>query len=171
MKRLRIDEHGLDETDTRILRHLASNARTTVAEISRTIGLSPPSTAERVKRLEEAGVISSYTVLLDPKALGLNVAAWLRIRPTPGNLAKVADLLRQLPEIVECDRITGDDCFLAKAYVPAIQDLEHLIDRILPYSSTNTSIIQSSPIPRRFPILPTNENRDRSGATASPRDR
>lgn len=155
VKRLRIDDDGIDTTDGRILLQLADNARTSVAEISRIIGLSPPSTSERVKRLEEAGVIARYTVLLNPKVLGLNVAAWLRIRPTPGNLAKVAQLLRDLPEIVECDRITGDDCFLAKAYVPTIEDLERLIDCIIPYGSTNTSIIQSSPVPRRFPILPT----------------
>lgn len=158
VKRLRIDADGLDAADGRILLELAGNARTSVAEISRTIVLSPPSTAERIKRLEEAVVIARHTVLLDPKVLDLNVAAWLRIRPTPGNLAKVAQLLRDLPEIVECDRITGDDCFLAKAYVPTTEDLERLIDRIIPFGSTNTSIIQSSPVPRRFPILPTRGN-------------
>jgi Lrp/AsnC family leucine-responsive transcriptional regulator len=106
--------------------------------------------AERIKRLEEAGVIEGYAAKINPKALGLPIAAWLRIRPIPGQLRKVAAILNDLPEIVECDRITGEDCFIARAYLRSVEELEWLIDQIIPYAMTNTSIIQSSPVPRRL---------------------
>src|SRR5438067_406459 len=82
-----------------------------------TVGLSSPSVSERIKRLEEVGVIQGYSVKINPKALGLPLAAWLRIRPIPGRLHKVAEMLLELPQIVECDRVTGEDCFMARAYV------------------------------------------------------
>jgi DNA-binding Lrp family transcriptional regulator len=94
-------------------------------------------------------VIQGYTARVNPKALGLPLAVWLRVRPLPGQLRKVAEFLQELPEIVECDRITGEDCFIARAYVRSVEDLERLIDTIIPYATTNTSIIQSSPVERR----------------------
>src|SRR5438128_2121384 len=109
-----------------------------------------PSMSERIRRLEEAGVIEGYTLTINPKALGLPIAAWLRIRPVPGQMQTVADILRELREIVECDRITGEDCFIARAHVQSVDDLEKLIDQVIPYAMTNTSIIQSSPVKRRL---------------------
>ena len=151
MKRLRYENGGLDPTDLRILEELAADGRISIADLARKIGLSSPSASERLKRLEEAGVIEGYRVELNPSALGLPIAAWLRIRPIPGQLRKVADILRGLPEIVECDRVTGEDCFIAKAHLRDVGDLEKLIDQIIPYAMTNTSIIQSSPVKRRLP--------------------
>jgi len=153
VKRLRSENGGLDAADTEILEILAADVRISLAELARRIGLSAPSVSERVKRLEEAGVIEAYTLVIDPAALGLPIAAWLRIKPLPGQVRKVAELLASLPEIVECDRITGEDCFIARAYLRAVADLEQLIDRIIPYASTNTSIIQSSPVKRRLPAF------------------
>ena len=155
MKRLRYENGPLDAVDARIVAALADNARISVADLSRRVGLSSPSVSERLKRLEEAGVIQGYTVRLSPEALGLPLSAWLRIRPVPGQLHKVAEILRGLPEIVECDRITGEDCFIARAHVRSVEDLEALIDEIMPHAMTNTSIIQSSPVPRRLPPIPT----------------
>jgi Lrp/AsnC family leucine-responsive transcriptional regulator len=109
--------------------------------------------SERIKRLEEVGVIEGYTLVINPKALGLPIAAWLRIRPVPGQLQTVAEILRGLPEIVECDRITGEDCFIARAHVQSVEELEKLIDQVIPYAMTNTSIIQSSPVERRLPTF------------------
>jgi len=149
MKRLRYENGQIDATDAKLVNVLADNSRTSIADLARLVNLSAPAVAERMKRLEEAGVIEGYTLSINPKALGLPIAAWLRIRPLPGQLAKVADLLRGLPEVVECDRITGDDCFMARAQVTSIEALEKLIDQILPYATTNTSIIQSSPVRRR----------------------
>jgi Lrp/AsnC family leucine-responsive transcriptional regulator len=153
MKRLRYENGTLDAIDVRILDALVADARVSVADLARAVGLSPPSVSERMKRLEEAGVIEGYTVRINPQALGLPLAAWLRIRPVPGELKRVAEILRSLPAIVECDRITGDDCFIARAHVRSVAELESLIDAIIPYAMTNTSIIQSSPVPRRLPPI------------------
>lgn len=155
VKRLRYENGDLDAVDASILKALIADARVSIAELARTVGLSAPSVSERVKRLEDAGVIEGYTVRLNPKALGLPLAAWLRIRPIPGKLAKVAEILQALPEIVECDRITGEDCFMARAHVRSVEALEKLIDAIIPYAMTNTSIIQSSPVPQRLPLIPS----------------
>ena len=149
MKYLRYENGALDRIDARILAALAADGRVSVAELARTVGLSPPSVSERIKRLEESGVIEGYSARIDPRALGLPL-----IRPIPGQLRKVAEILRDLAEIVECDRITGEDCFIARAHVASVEDLEALIDEIIPYAMTNTSIIQSSPVPRRLPPIP-----------------
>ncbi|MFI0845477.1 Lrp/AsnC family transcriptional regulator [Mesorhizobium sp. IMUNJ 23232] len=153
MKRLRYEDGPLDAVDARLLKALTTDARTSVAELARLVGLSAPSVSERLKRLEESGVIKGYTATIDPAALGLPLAAWLRIRPLPGELKRVAEILRGLPEIVECDRITGDDCFIAKAHVRSVEHLEKIIDGIIAFAMTNTSIIQSSPVERRLPPI------------------
>jgi len=153
MKRLGYENGAIDRTDARILRALAADARISIAQLARTVGLSPPSVSERIRRLEEAGIIEGYTVRINPRALGLPLAAWLRIRPLPGQFRKVAELLRTLPAVVECHRITGEDCFIARAHLRSVEELETLIDEVIPYATTNTSIIQSSPVPRRLPPI------------------
>lgn len=153
MKHLRSKSATLDAVDVKLLAALITNARISNAELARLVKLSGPSVADRLRRLEEADVIAGYSVRINPAALGLPIAAWLRIRPTPGQLPKVADILRGLPEIVECDRVTGEDCFIARAYVRTVGDLERLIDKIIPFAMTNTSIIQSSPVERRLPPI------------------
>jgi Lrp/AsnC family transcriptional regulator, leucine-responsive regulatory protein len=153
MKRLRYEDGPIDAVDTRVLKALAEDARISVADIARIVGLSAPSVSERIRRLEESGVIEGYTVRINAPGIGLPIAAWLRVRPLPGELAHVADILRDLPEIVECDRVTGDDCFIAKAHVRSMEHLEKIIDRIIPFAMTNTSIIQSSPVGRRLPVF------------------
>lgn len=141
--------------DAQILDALSRNARVSIADLARAVGLSAPSVAERIRRLEEAGIIEGYALQIGAKALGLPIAAWLRIRPLPGQLQKVVEILRDLPEIVECDRITGEDCFIARAHVASVDALETLIDLIIPYATTNTSIVQSSPVKKRLPPFRT----------------
>lgn len=141
----------LDELDVAILKALVDNARVPIKRLASRIGLSSPSTAERIRRLEEAGVIEGYSARLNPTALGLPLAVLIRIRPMPGELDRVAKLLNKKSSVVECDRVTGDDCFVAKAHVQSVGELERLIDDILPLASTNTAIIQSSPVKRRIP--------------------
>src|SRR6266702_7200012 len=153
MKRLRYENGALDPVDARILGALVDDARVSIADLARAIGLSPPSVSERIKRLEEVGVIEGYTLTINPRALGLPIAAWLRIRPIPGQLQKVADILLGLRQIVECERITGEDCFIARAQVQSVEELEKLIDQVIPHAMTNTSIIQSSPVKRRLPTF------------------
>lgn len=153
INKFRYENGAVDAVDRRLLDALVHNSRTSNAELARLVGLSAPSVAERIKRLEEAGVIEGYTATINPKTLGFPIAAWLRVRPIPGELRRVAQILRDLPEIVECDRITGDDCFIARAHVRSVGDLESLIDQLVSYAMTNTSIIQSSPVERRMPGL------------------
>ncbi len=153
MKRLRYENGSIDAIDEVILNVLTQDARISVAELARKLGMSAPSISERIKRLEEAGVITAYTVTINPKAIGRPIAAWLRVRPIPGQLKKVVEVLKGLPEIVECDRITGEDCFIAKAYVRSVEDLERITDEVIPYAMTNTSIIQSSPVERHMPPI------------------
>ncbi|MFI5012922.1 MAG: Lrp/AsnC family transcriptional regulator [Hyphomicrobiales bacterium] len=141
----------LDEIDTRLIAALDRDARTPLAEIARQVGMSPQSVGERLKRLADVGVIAGYSVRLDRKALGLAIGAYIRVRPMIGELNRVARLLHEIPQIVECDRITGDDCFIAKLFVARVEELEEVIDRLIPYAQTNTSIIQSSPVERRAP--------------------
>ena len=152
-KRLRSENTAIDAIDAKLLAALIANARISNAELARLVKLTGPSVAERIKRLEAGGAIEGYSAKINPGALGLPIAAWLRIRPIPGQLQKVADILRGMPEIVECDRITGEDCFIARAYVKTVGDLERLIDKVIPWAMTNTSIIQSSPVERRLPPI------------------
>lgn len=155
MKRLRFQNGPLDATDAALLRALARDARATMADLARAVGLSAPSAAERVRRLEEAGVIRGYAAVVDPAALGLPLAALIRVRPVPGRVGEVAELLRGLEAVVECDRVTGEDCFVARAHVRSLAELEALIDRIAPLATTSTSMVQSSPVRRRLPPLGT----------------
>lgn len=152
MKRLRNEKVSLDGVDLRIMRVLAEDARISTAELARLVGLSPPSVAERIRRLQETRAIEAYTIRVAPAALGRPLSAWLRIRPVPGQLATVAEIIKALPEIAQCDRVTGDDCFIALVHVRSVADLERVIDRIIPHAMTNTSIIQSSPVRARLPI-------------------
>jgi Lrp/AsnC family leucine-responsive transcriptional regulator len=149
----------LDATDLRIITELQRSARLSLAELGRRVGLSPPAVAERIGRLEAAGVIVGYRVELDPRALGYALSAIIRVRPAPRELAKVAEIARQTPEIVECHRVTGEDCFVARAHLRSVGHLETVIDRFAPFGQTTTSIVQSSPVPRRDLALALGETR------------
>ena len=148
------EEGLLDDVNLRILTELQDSPRLPMAELARRIGMSAPSVTERVQRLERAGVIAGYRLDIDPAAVGLPVTAFARIRPMPGSLPKIAELAAELPEVTECYRITGEDCFLIKLHAPAIEQLEATLDRFLVYGNTTTSIVVSTPVPRRPPPLP-----------------
>jgi Lrp/AsnC family leucine-responsive transcriptional regulator len=139
----------LDRTDLRLLKELQEDARTPVAELARRVALSPPSVTMRLRRMEDAGVITGYRAVIDPRLLGYQLGVLIRIRPAPRNIEVVAELARQTEEVVECHRVTGDDCFVMTAYVRDVEHLEELIDTFTPHGQTTTSIMQSSPVPRR----------------------
>jgi Lrp/AsnC family transcriptional regulator, leucine-responsive regulatory protein len=120
MKRLGYENTDLDEIDAVILTTLIENGRTTTAELARKVKMSPPSVAERVRRLEEAGIITGYSAIISPKAIGLPIAVWFRVRPVPGEMQRVAEIIQGIPEITQCDRVTGEDCFLARAHLASI---------------------------------------------------
>jgi Lrp/AsnC family leucine-responsive transcriptional regulator len=139
----------VDDTNRALLRELQADARLSLAELGRRVALSSPAVAERIQRLQDAGVIRGYHVDLDPEALGHPLSAIIRIRPAPRQIPKVADLARRTPEVVECHRITGEDCFLMKVHLRSVTHLEEVIDQFTPYGQTTTSIMQSSPVPPR----------------------
>lgn len=144
----------LDATNVRLLAALRDDPRLSMSALARRVGMSAPAVTERIARLERTGVIRGYRVDIDPAAVGLPVAAWVRVRPGPGQLPKLAELAADTAEVVECHRITGEDCFLMKVHVPAIDRLEDVLDRFLPYGQTTSSIVVSSPVPPRPVPLP-----------------
>jgi len=139
----------LDETNRRLLDELQADARLSLAELGRRVSLSSPAVAERLRRLEAEGVITGYRAEVDPRALGYALGVLIRSRPAPRQLAAVAQLARETPEIVECHRVTGDDCYVMTAWVRDVAHLEEIIDAFAAYGQTTTSILQSSPVPRR----------------------
>jgi Lrp/AsnC family leucine-responsive transcriptional regulator len=139
----------LDETSRQLLAELQRDARVSLAELGRRVGLSAPAVAERLARLEEAEVITGYRAEVDPRALGYALAAVIRIRPNARQLPKVAQLARDTAEVVECHRITGEDCYFMKLHVRSVEHLEEVLDRFVIYGQTTTSIVQSSPVPLR----------------------
>src|SRR5262252_4574078 len=145
---LQIDDLLLDARNVKLLRLLRDDPRRSVSEMARRIGMSAPAVRERIQRLEEAGIIRGYRVELDARALGYPISAFVRVRPMPGKLAKIGELAERLPQVVECHRITGEDCFIMRVYLERLEDLDPLLDRFLAYGQTTTSLVQSSPAAR-----------------------
>ena len=145
------DPQILDETNIAILTQLRDDARLSLAELGRRVGLSPPAVAERINRLEERRVITGYRAEIDPRALGYPVAAVVRVRPSLRQIQRIPELAAETPEVIECRRITGEDCYLLDLRLRAIDDLEAVLDRFTPYGQTTTSIVHSSPVERRLP--------------------
>jgi len=146
---------AIDDTNLRLLEELQADARLSNAELGRRVGLSAPAVAERLLRLEEAGAITGYRAAIDPRAVCYSLSVVLRIRPAPRELKQVAELAQRTPEVVECHRITGDDCYFMRIWVRDVEHMEELIDRFAPYGQTTTSIVQSSPVPQRgLPLRP-----------------
>jgi Lrp/AsnC family transcriptional regulator, leucine-responsive regulatory protein len=143
------DEVDLDDTDLCLLAELQGDARLSLAELGRRIGLSAPAVAERLARLERDEVILGYSARLNPRALGLQLTAIIRAKPGPRQLHLVGDLARKTPEVVDCRRVTGEDCYVMTAHVRSVEHLEEVIDRFAAHGQTTTSIVQSSPVPAR----------------------
>jgi Lrp/AsnC family transcriptional regulator, leucine-responsive regulatory protein len=139
----------LDDTDLRLLEELQADARLSLAELGRRVALSPPAVGERLARLEQERVIVGYHTTLNPRALGLSLTAVIRARPTPRQVHQVAELAQLSPEVVDCRRITGEDCYVMTAHVRSVEHLEEVIDRFAVYAQTTTSVVQSAPVAHR----------------------
>lgn len=145
----------LDDINRRLLAELQVNGRLTVAELGRRVNLSPAAVGERLARLERDGTITGYTAQVDPGALGYTVCALVRISPVVRQLHKIPELARGIPEVTECYRVTGEDCFVMTVHLRAMSDLEAILDRFAPFGRTTTSIVHSAPIPPRpLPLSP-----------------
>lgn len=147
----------LDQIDQRIIGELIDDGRVPMAELGRRVNLSPPAVSERVQRLEQAGVITGYRAVVDPRALGYQLTAIVRVKPSPGQLQRIPELALQIPEVGECHRITGEDCFFLKLHLRSIDELTSLLDRFLAFGETTTSIINASPILHRDPPVPDSD--------------
>ena len=139
----------LDSTNRRLLAELQDDARLSLAELGRRVGLSAPAVADRLARLESGGVILGYHARIDPRALGLALSVVIRVRPAPRQIGAVAELAQRTPEIVDCRRVTGEDCFVMTAHVRSVEHLEEVIDAFAAYGQTTTSVVQSAPVPAR----------------------
>lgn len=143
----------LDDVDRRIVEILVEDARISLKELAQRVGLSSPSASERLRRLEERGVIRAFTIEVDPAALGYTLQAIVRIRPLPGKLHVVQDLIQQIAQFSECDKVTGDDCFVARLHIRSIDELDKILDRIADKAETSSSIVKAQPVRRRLPPL------------------
>ena len=150
----------LDQIDHRIISELSADGRVSFAELGRRTNLSSPAVTERVKRLEQTGVITGYRAEVDPRALGYQLTAIVRVKPAVRQLAKIAELAAEIPQIEECLRITGEDCFYVKLHLGSIEELPAVLDRFLLYGETTTSIVNATPVARRDP--PPHDQRPRA---------
>lgn len=141
----------LDGVDRKIITEMVSDGRVPLAELGRRVNLSSPAVAERVRRLEDAGIITGYRAMIDPRALGYSFTAIVRVKPVGAQLREIQELAVRIPEIEECHRITGEDCYYLKIHLRSMDDLSQLLDRFLPYGETTTSLINASPVADRSP--------------------
>src|SRR5580658_6263858 len=139
----------LDSYGRKLLDELQANARLSLAELSRRIGLSPTATAERLKQMEEVGILRGFTVEIDREALGLEVMAFIRMSCPGQHYHRFVDYVQTLEEVRECHHLTGGDDFLLKITTTSMIDLEALIEALLPYGNPVTSLVLSTPIERR----------------------
>jgi Lrp/AsnC family transcriptional regulator, leucine-responsive regulatory protein len=139
----------LDRTDWQLLAELQRDGRSTYAELARAVAMSPSAVAERVRRLEEAGVISGYRAAVEPERVGLTVMAFVRLRYPTGNYRPFHALLDSTPEIVEAHHVTGEDCFVLKVLARSMRHLEEVTGRISGLGSVTTSVVYSSPLAGR----------------------
>ncbi|WP_306327390.1 Lrp/AsnC family transcriptional regulator [Streptomyces venezuelae] len=142
-------EYTPDATDWRILEALQSEGRASFAELARTVSMSPSAVTDRVRRLEEAGVITGYTAIVDQDRLGLPILAFVRLRYPHGNYKPFHDLLDTTPQVLEAHHVTGDDCFVLKVAARSMRHLEEISGKIATLGAVTTSVVYSSPLPRR----------------------
>ncbi|GAA3567018.1 Lrp/AsnC family transcriptional regulator [Microlunatus spumicola] len=144
----------LDAANLQILRELQADPRVSMSELARRVRRSPPAVTERVDRLRQAGVIAGWRLEVDAEAVGLPITAYARAKPGPGQLGRLAALAQETPEVTECHRITGDDCFLIKLHVRSMGHLADVLDRFSVHGQLTTSIVVSTPVPLRGVALP-----------------
>ena len=156
---LRSSDLLLDARNVELLRLLCADPRMAISELARKVGMSAPATRERIRRLEEAQLIKGYRLDLDPRALGFPVAAFVRIRPMPGKLPKISELAQRMPQVTECHRVTGEDCFILKIHFESLDGLDRILDQFLAFGQTTTSLVQSTPVPPRGLPLPGERRR------------
>lgn len=142
-----------DEIDQQLIIALTEDSRRSLKALAQISGLSSPSVAERLRKLEERGVLKGYAVEIDPRAFGYQLQAIVRIRPLPGQLHEVERHIEATPQFTECDKVTGEDCFIARLHVRSMEQLDEILDRINIYAVSNTAIIKKTTVKRRLPPM------------------
>lgn len=142
----------IDEKDRLLIKLLSRDARLPVSELAKRVGLSGPATSERIRRLEAGGIISRFTLEIDLAALGYPLQAIVRIKPRPGNMHIVEEMIMNEPGFLDCDKVTGDDCFVTRLALRSIADLDPVLLPFHEKAETNTAIIKSSPLRARIPV-------------------
>lgn len=143
----------LDGVDATLLKLLDQDGRLSLVELAKAVGTSAPTVSERLRKLEREGVIRGFTLDVDTRALGYQIHAIVRIRPLPGKLHIVERLIQDRPEFIECDKITGEDPFLARLVVRSIEDMDEVLEGLAEYAVTNTSVIKGKSVVKRLPPL------------------
>ncbi|MFF7815593.1 Lrp/AsnC family transcriptional regulator [Streptomyces sp. NPDC007945] len=144
-----MNDYAPDATDWRILDALQAQGRASYADLARAVSMSPSAVTERVRRMEDAGVITGYTAVVDHERLGLPILAFVRLRYPTGNYKPFHDLVAVTPEVLEAHHVTGDDCFVIKVAARSMRHLEEISGKIGTLGSVTTSVVYSSPLPRR----------------------
>ncbi|SHM19323.1 Lrp/AsnC family transcriptional regulator [Phytopseudomonas punonensis] len=142
-----------DEKDQQLINALMEDSRRSLKALAQISGLSSPSVAERLRKLEEKGVLKGYGVDVDPRAFGYQLQAIVRIRPLPGQLHEVERQIQATPQFTECDKVTGEDCFIARLHVRSMEQLDEILDHINVYALTNTAIVKKTTVKRRLPPM------------------
>ena len=140
---------AIDDIDRNILRELQADARTSYAELGRRVGLTTPAVIERVRKLEDAGIITGYRAEVDTSRVGLPIMAFIRMSISGVDYSRIVDVAHSSPEVLECHRGTGGDSFIMKVAVASVEHLQQVIDRLVPYGITTTTIVLSSPVKRK----------------------
>lgn len=138
-----------DSIDSRILDTLQSDGRISMADLAKVVSLSPSSTADRVRRLVDAGIITGYAATVDAEAMGYTISAFVRLAYPSGNYKPFHDLLEVLPEVIEAHHVTGDDCFIMKVIARSMRDLERITGKLATLGTITTSVVYSSPLTTR----------------------
>lgn len=139
----------VDDIDRKVLTELQQDARISFAELGRRVGLTTPAVIERVRKLEDAGVITGYRAEIDPAKVGLPITAFVRMSITGVDYSHIIEVAEQSDEVLECHRGTGGDSFIMKVAVSSVEHLQQIIDKLTPYGITTTAIVLSSPVKRR----------------------
>lgn len=136
-----------------IVRAVLQDGRISITELADRVSMSAPAVTERLRRLEQRGVIQHYQAVINPEKLGYQLEAIVRLKPRPGALKKVEDMIVQQPRFTQCDKVTGDDCFIARLALRSIAELDDLLDPFHDLAESNTAIVKSSPVRMRLPVL------------------
>lgn len=146
-------KHTLDDADKAIIDLLLHDSRISLRAIGAQVGLTAPAVRDRILRLEDVGIIEGFSIRLNARSLGFSLEAILRVEPLPGKLRAVEKALQDMPEIVDCSVVTGEDCFVARLLLREVSELDRLLGPLHDIARTKTSIVHRQPVPPRRPPI------------------